>query len=86
MMKLVSETVPLDDFQAGHENGWHAALFIYGLRDCTIRNDSDQVMQIPVGRREAYLDLAPGEQATIRTVEPLEWPCDGEAERSMRSV
>ena len=60
----------LEDFKAGHEDGWHAALYLYGLRDCTIRNNSQQDMRVPIGRREAYLDLAPGEEATIRTVEP----------------
>ena len=60
----------LEDYQSGHENGWHAALYIYGLRDCTIRNNSQQDMRIPIGARECYLDLAPGEEATIRTVEP----------------
>ena len=63
----------LAEFQAGHEDGWHTALYIYGLRNCTIRNDGNEEMRVPIGRREAYLDLAPGEVATIRTVDNA-WP------------
>ena len=58
-----------DHLQQAQEAGWHAALYIYGLRDCTIRNESDMVMRFPVGRHEAYIDLDPGEQITLRTVE-----------------
>jgi hypothetical protein len=60
-------------FRLGHGDGWHAALYIYGLRDCTIRNDSKEVMNLPIGRREAYIDLEPGEQVEIRTVDPDFW-------------
>ena len=58
-----------DGLQGAHEAGWHAALYIYGLRDCTIRNDSDSVMHYPLGKHECYIELDPGEQATIKTVE-----------------
>lgn len=56
------------NFQKGHEDGWHAALYIYWLRDCTITNDSQEVQRFPIGRRDAYIDLDPGEKAVIRTV------------------
>jgi hypothetical protein len=65
--------IDLSDYIAGKEDGWRAATTIYGLRDCTIRNDGDRVMTFPVGSRECYIDLEPGEQAEIRTIEPKEW-------------
>lgn len=58
-------------FDFGQREGWRAALGIYGLRNCTIRNDGDIVMRVPIGSYEGYLDLDPGEQATIRTVEAV---------------
>ena len=38
------------------------------LQDCTIRNDGDTDTRYPIGDREAYLVLAPGQEASIRTV------------------
>lgn len=66
------------DFQRGHEDGWSTALSIYGLRDCTIRNDSSDEQRFPVGRREAYIDLKPGEQAVLRTIGLDRCPNTGE--------
>lgn len=68
---MSAKVIPIetDNLQQAHEAGWHAALYIYGLRDCTIKNESDMVMRFPVGRHKAYIELEPGEQATFRTVE-----------------
>ena len=52
--------------------GWSDALFVFGLRDCTVTNDGPDVMRLPIGRREAYIDLAPGETVSIRAVRPHE--------------
>jgi hypothetical protein len=57
------------DFQSGVGDGWASALRVYGLRDCTIRNDGVNEQRFPVGRHEAYIDLDPGEEATLKTVE-----------------
>ena len=38
------------------------------LQDCTIRNDGDTDARYPIGDREAYLILAPGQEATIRSI------------------
>ena len=59
---------PIINFHRGLNDGWRSALSVYGLRDCTIRNDGSTDMRVPIGRDEAFLDLAPGEEATIRTV------------------
>lgn len=58
--------------QVSQDAGWNAALYVYGLRDCTIRNNGIELQSFPIGRREAYLELSSGEEATISTVEP-EW-------------
>ncbi len=52
-----------------HFAAWNAALAAHGLRNCTIRNDGDVVMTLPVGSNECLIELAPGEQMTLRTVE-----------------
>lgn len=71
---MIARSIPIEDnLQRSYEAGWHAALYISGLRDCTIRNDSESVMRFPIGRHECYLELGPGEQATLRTVEASEW-------------
>jgi hypothetical protein len=58
--------------------GWEEALTLYGLgafegAACTVRNDGRCSMRVPLGRREAVLDLEPGESATIRHVEDRWW-------------
>lgn len=68
-LRVIPIQTEADNLQQAHEAGWHAALYIYGLRDCTITNNSDTVMRFPVGKHEAYIELAPGERATFRTVE-----------------
>lgn len=62
----------------GETYGWDAFHFIHGLRNCTVRNEGPEVMSLPVGRREAYIDLAPGETVTLRAV-----PADAELESNL---
>lgn len=57
-------------WDCGQREGWHAALSIYGLRDCTIRNNGTEAQRFPIGKRECYIDLDPGEEATLRTIDP----------------
>lgn len=73
VVKLHDDDEAMRVWDSGQQAGWHAALYIYGLRDCTIKNNGDQVQRFPIGRREAYIDLDPGEEAMIRTVEPTGW-------------
>ena len=51
------------------DEGWRAAKTILGLTDCTVRNDGPEFREFVIGRDEAYLELAPGEEASIRTME-----------------
>jgi hypothetical protein len=67
------EDATLAALEQGMRTGWENAHLILGARNCTIRNDGTEDMRIPIGQREAVLDLAPGEQATVRTVEPEWW-------------
>ncbi len=65
---------PMDDNGPGPtwlrywRRGWHDALFVFGLRDCSVTNEGTDILRIPVGRREAYIDLAPGETVSIRAI------------------
>ena len=60
-------------YESGKADGWTSFHQLNGLHDCTIKNTGTSELRIPVGRREAYVDLAPGEEVTLRTVHPQEW-------------
>ena len=55
-------------FHDGHEHGWTAALCLYGLHDCTVRNSGEDVISIPLKDQVCYIDLSPGEEIALRTV------------------
>jgi hypothetical protein len=55
-------------FNDGHEHGWEAALSLYGLHDCTVRNSGDQLIRVPLRDQVCYIELDPGEEISLRTV------------------
>lgn len=59
----------MEAFNEGHESGWNAALLLYGLRDCTIRNNGEEIMRVPLKGQLCYIELDPGQEASLRTVE-----------------
>jgi hypothetical protein len=69
MDELKVNDISIEAFHDGHENGWHAALFLYGLRDCTVRNNSDEIMRVPLKGQVCYIELDPGQEASLRTIE-----------------
>jgi hypothetical protein len=55
-------------FSEGLDTGWESALSMYGLRDCTIRNSGTEIIRVPIGRLEAYIELDLGEEVSLKTV------------------
>ena len=55
-------------FSDGHEHGWEAALSLYGLHDCTVRNSGAELIRVPLKGQVCYIELDPGEEISLRTV------------------
>jgi len=53
----------------GHDEGWDEAMCTYGLHDCTVRNNWRYLIHVPLKDNICYLELDPGEEVSIRTVE-----------------
>jgi hypothetical protein len=58
----------MDAFSEGHETGFCAAILLYGLHDCTVRNNGEEIMRLPLKDHSCYVELDPGEEAALRTV------------------
>jgi hypothetical protein len=55
-------------FNDGHEHGWMTALGLYGLHDCTVRNNGEELIRVPLKDHVCYIELDPGEEVSLRTV------------------
>ena len=68
-MDEIVNDIAIDAFHDGHEQGWNAAIWLYGLHDCTVCNTGDEFMWVPLRGHVCYIELLPGEEVSLRTVE-----------------
>jgi hypothetical protein len=58
----------VDAYLDGHGEGWDEAMSTYGLHDCTVRNNGDHLIRVPLKDCVCYIELSPGEEVSLRTV------------------